>query len=145
MAKKSRNVRYSRVSLKQPNVVLREVDYIVARAAQFDSRVVTLGQLVFFSTASGDAWMLDPADGLALKLAEKGNRNPAKIVETANRFTIEWTASYRLDGDVFMTMDGSGQRAIFGFIRSRKWRWPNGALDAELGLKYPARRPGFDG
>jgi hypothetical protein len=46
MAKKSRNVRYSRVNLKQPNVVLREVDYIVARAAQFDSRVVTLGQLI---------------------------------------------------------------------------------------------------
>ncbi len=115
MAKKSRNVQYSRVSLKQPNVVLREVDYIVARAAQFDSRVVTLGQLVFFSTASGDAWMLDPEDGLALKLAEAGNRNPAKIVETANRFAIEWTASYRLDGEAFVTMDGSGQRVILGY------------------------------
>ena len=109
MAKKSRKVRYSQVSIKQPNVVLREVDYIVARAAQFDSRVVTLGELVFFSTASGDAWMLDPEDRLALKLAEAGNRNPAKIVETASRFAIEWTASYRLDGDAFVTMDGSGQ------------------------------------
>jgi hypothetical protein len=115
MAKKSRNVRYSRVSLKQPNVVLREVDYIVARAAQFDSRVVTLGQLIFFSTASGDAWMLDPEDGLALKLAEAGDRNPAKIVETASRFAIEWTASYSLDGDAFVTMDGSGQRVILGY------------------------------
>jgi hypothetical protein len=108
-------VRYSQVSLKQPNVVLREVDYIVARAAQFDSRVVTLGELVFFSTASGDAWMLDPEDGLALKLAEAGNRNPAKIVETASRFAIEWTASYRLDGDAFVTMDGSGKRVILGY------------------------------
>jgi len=115
MAKKRRNVRHSRVSLKQPNVVLREVDYIVARAAQFDSRVVTLGQLVFFSTAAGDAWMLDPEDGLALKLADAGDRNPVKIVETANRFTIEWTASYRLDGDAFVMMDGAGQRAIFGY------------------------------
>jgi hypothetical protein len=43
--------------------------------------VVTLGQLVFFSTASGDGWMLDPEDGLAFKLAGVGNRNPAKIVE----------------------------------------------------------------
>jgi hypothetical protein len=115
MAKKSRKVRYSQVSIKQPNVVHREVDYIVARAAQFDSRVVTLGQLVFFSTATGDAWMLDPEDGLALKLAEAGNRNPAKIVETASRFAIEWTASYRLDGDAFVTMDGSGQRVILGY------------------------------
>src|SRR5216683_6102234 len=115
MTKKSRNVRQSRVSLKRPNVVLREVDYIVGRAAQFDSRVVTLGQLVFFSTATGDAWMLDPEDGLALKLAEAGNRNPAKIVETASRFAIEWTASYSLDGDAFVTMDGSGQRVILGY------------------------------
>jgi hypothetical protein len=115
MAKKSRNVRYSRVRLKQPNVVLREVDYIVARAAQFDSRVVTLGQLVFFSTATGDAWMLDPDDGLALKLAEAGDRNPVKIVDTANRFAIEWTASYLIDGDAFVTMDGSGQRVILGY------------------------------
>jgi len=115
MAKKRRNVRYSRVSLKQPNVVLREVDYIVARAAQFDSRVVTLGQLVFFSTAAGDAWMLDPEDGLALKLAEAGDRNPVKIVETANRFAIEWTASYLIDGDAFVTMDGVGQRVILGY------------------------------
>ncbi len=115
MAKKSRKVRYSEVSLKQTNVVLREVDYIIARAAQFDSRVVTLGQLVFFSTASGDAWMLDPEDGLALKLAEAGIRNPAKVVETADRFTIEWTASYRLDGEAFVTIDGSGQRVILGY------------------------------
>jgi hypothetical protein len=96
-------------------VVLHKVDYIVARAAQFDSRVVTLGQLVFFSAASGDAWMLDSDDGLALKLAEAGNRNPAKIVETANRFAIEWTASYHLDGHSFVTMDGSGQRVILGY------------------------------
>jgi hypothetical protein len=110
-------VRDTRVSLKQPNVVLREFDYIVARAAQFDSRVVTLGQLVFFSTASdsGDAWMLDPEDGLALKPAKAGNRNPAKVVETANRFAIEWTASYRLDGDAFVAVDGSSQRVTLGY------------------------------
>jgi len=59
--------------------------------------------------------MLDPEDGLALKLADAGDRNPVKIVETANRFTIEWTASYRLDGDAFVMMDGAGQRAIFGY------------------------------
>jgi hypothetical protein len=115
MAKKRRNVRHSRVSLKQPNVVLRDVDYIVARSAQFDSRVVTVGQLIFFSTTTGDAWMLDPEDGLALKLAEAGERNHVKIVETGNRFAIEWTASYRLDGEAFVTMDKSGQRVIFGY------------------------------
>jgi hypothetical protein len=125
MPKKSRKVRYSRVSLKQPNVVLREVDYIVARAAQFDSRVYTLGQLVFFSTSSGGAWMLDPEDGLALKLAEAGDRKPVKIVETARRYVIEWTASYGLDGDAFVTMGRA--RGSSSVIQSRKWRSPSSA------------------
>jgi hypothetical protein len=136
MAKKSRKVRYSQVSLKQPNVVLREVDHIVARAAQFDSRVVTLGQLVFFSAASGDAWMLDPEDGLALKLAEAGNRNRAKIVETANRFAIEWTASYRLDGEAFVVMDGSGQRIILGYPVQEVAVASSSASAAEPGPRY---------
>jgi len=49
MAKKRSNVRYSRVNPAKPNLVLREVDYIIARAAESDARFVTLGQLLFFS------------------------------------------------------------------------------------------------
>src|SRR5207249_7293080 len=105
MTKKGRTVRSSRVDLAQPNVMLREIDYILRRAEQFESRVVTLDQLVFFSTVTGDAWMLDPEDGLALRLAEAGERRPARIVETATRYGIEWTASYSLDGDAFVKTD----------------------------------------
>jgi hypothetical protein len=72
MTKKRRNVRSARVNVAQPNAMLREVDYIVRRARQCDTRVVSLDQLVCFSTATGDAWMLDPEDGLALQLAEAG-------------------------------------------------------------------------
>jgi hypothetical protein len=56
---KDGHVSYQHVSLAQPNVVLREVDYIVECAAQCDARCVTLGQLLFFSTDTGDAWMLE--------------------------------------------------------------------------------------
>src|SRR5260370_11038447 len=31
-----------------------------SRAAQYDASFVTAGPLVFFSTETGDAWMLDP-------------------------------------------------------------------------------------
>ena len=68
-SKRRRKTRYTRVDPAQPNLVLREVDYIVGRAAESDARVVTLGQLVFFSTQTGDAWLLDPEDHLALPLA----------------------------------------------------------------------------
>ena len=68
-SKKRRNTRYTRLNPAQPNLVLREVDYVVARAAESDARVVTLGQLVFFSTDTGDVWLLDPEDHLAPRLA----------------------------------------------------------------------------
>src|ERR1700736_5190448 len=63
--KKDGHVSYRQVNLAQPNVVLREVDYIVERAARCDPRFVTLGQLLFFSTDTGGAWMLDPEDHFA--------------------------------------------------------------------------------
>jgi hypothetical protein len=46
-----------------------EVRYIQRRAADYDSRIVTIGQLILFSTKTGDAWLLEPADQLAARLA----------------------------------------------------------------------------
>jgi hypothetical protein len=42
-----------------------EVRYIQNKAAEHDGRVVTLGQLILFSTDTGDAWLLDVPDQLA--------------------------------------------------------------------------------
>jgi len=74
-----------------------------------------LGQLLFFSTETGDAWMLDPEDHLALCLAEAGSRLPVQIVETETRYAIEWTASYSFEDDAFVVMNGSGVRIIHGY------------------------------
>jgi hypothetical protein len=64
--------RKQRLSREQINIQ-REVEYIVRRAAERNARVVTLGPFVFFSTETGDAWLLDPSDHLALCLARDGN------------------------------------------------------------------------
>ena len=50
-----------------------EVRYIQRRAADHDGRIVTIGQLVLFSTDTGDAWLLDPSDQLAARLARDGD------------------------------------------------------------------------
>jgi len=42
-----------------------EVRYIQRRAAEHDSRIVSIGQVVLFSSESGDAWMLEPSEYLA--------------------------------------------------------------------------------
>jgi hypothetical protein len=95
---------------------VREAEYIARRAADRDARVVTLGPLLFFSTSSGDAWVLDPGDSLARCLARDGEALPPGISETAETFSVEWTSDYRLDGEVFVFGECSGGvRAVMGY------------------------------
>jgi hypothetical protein len=53
-----------------------EVRYIQRRAADHDGRVVTIGQLTLFSSETGDAWLIDRDDHLALRLARDGDPEP---------------------------------------------------------------------
>jgi hypothetical protein len=68
-----------------------EVRHIQRRAAEHDGRVVTIGPLVLFSTDTGDAWVLDPAEQLATRLARDGAPLPVHIEETDTTFAIGWT------------------------------------------------------
>jgi len=75
-----------------------------------DARVVSLQPLVLFSTATGDAWMLDAEDSLALPLAAEGTRLPFVITETPERFAIEWA------GELMIFADNAGRlRTIIGY------------------------------
>jgi hypothetical protein len=62
----------------------QEIKYIQRRAAEYDARFVTVGPLVFFSTETGDAWMLDPADQLAARLARDGDPEAIDFDSTAS-------------------------------------------------------------
>jgi len=53
--------------------LVNEVRYIIRRAADHDGRVVTIGQLTLFSSETGDAWIIDRDDHLALRLARDGD------------------------------------------------------------------------
>jgi hypothetical protein len=68
-----------------------EVRHIQHRAAEHDGRVVTVGPLVLFSTASGGAWVLDTAGHLATPVAREGDPVPVHIEETDAEFAIGWT------------------------------------------------------
>ena len=56
-----------------------EVRYIQRRAADHTGRVISIGQLILFSSKSGDAWLLDPSDQLAARLARDGDAEPIHI------------------------------------------------------------------
>ena len=70
-----------------------EVRYIQNKAADHDGRMVTLGQLILFSTDTGDAWLLDVTDRLAARLARDGDPEPIHLEETDTSFAIEWKAN----------------------------------------------------
>jgi hypothetical protein len=89
-----------------------EVRYIQRRAAAYDARFVTVGPLALFSTDTGDAWLLDPADHLAARIARDGADEPIHIEETDTTFAIEWHGGYRIDGDVFVYMDRNSARIV---------------------------------
>ena len=95
----------------------QEVRSIQRRAAEHDGRIVSIGPLVFFSTNTGDAWVLELADHLATRLAVEGDPLPVLIEETDTRFAIGWLGRFQLDGDTFVYEDNESGRisAIRGY------------------------------
>ena len=89
-----------------------EIRYIQRRAAAHDGRMVTIGPLALFSTDAGDAWLLDPADHLAARLARDGDPESIHFEETDTTFAIGWEGNYRIDGDAFVYVDGDTARVV---------------------------------
>ena len=89
-----------------------EIRYIQRRAAAYDGRFVTVGPLALFSTDTGDAWLLDPADHLAARLARDGDPEPIAFEETDTNFAIGWKGNYRIDGDAFVFIDNDSARVV---------------------------------
>ena len=94
-----------------------EVRYIQRRAAEHDERIVSVGQLVLFSTKTGDAWLLDALDHLAARVARDGDPEPIHIEDTDTTFAIEWKGQYHIEAGTFVYADGPSGRvtAIFGY------------------------------
>jgi hypothetical protein len=92
-----------------------EVRYIQRRAADRHGRVVTVGQLVLLSTETGDAWLLDPSDQLAARLARDGE--PVHIEENDISFVIDWKGAYRIERPAFIYSDRQTRRVstILGY------------------------------
>lgn len=94
-----------------------EVSYMQRRAAQCDSRIVTIPPLLLFSTETGDAWLLDPSDQLATPIARDGDALPIHIEDSATNFAVGWQGTYRIDGAafVFHNKDSGNIRTIIGY------------------------------
>ena len=70
-----------------------------------------------FSTETADAWLLDPADRLAARLARDGESEPIHIEETDATFAIGWKGRYRIEVAAFVYADNDSGRVttILGY------------------------------
>jgi hypothetical protein len=102
-------------------LLAEEIEYIRSRAAEHDGRLVTVGPLVLFSTETGDAWLLDPADSLAARVARDGDPEDIHLEETDTNFAIGWKGNSQIDGDAFVFIDRDTARVttILGYPTRR--------------------------
>ena len=102
-------------------LLAEQIEYIRSRAAEHDGRLVTVGPLVLFSTETGDAWVLDPADSLAARVARDGDPEDIHFEETDTNFAIGWKGNYQIDGDafVFIHRDTARVTTILGYPTRR--------------------------
>jgi hypothetical protein len=94
-----------------------EVRYIQKKAADHDSRIVSFGQLLLFSSETGDAWLLDVSDQLAVRVARDGHPESIHLEETESSFAIGWMGSYRIHASAFIYTDRETRRVttILGY------------------------------
>jgi hypothetical protein len=74
-------------------------------------RMVTVGQLIYSPTDTGDARLLDITDQLAVRLARDGDPEPIHLEKTDTRFAIEWKGHYRIDRDAARVRDQRRQES----------------------------------
>jgi len=89
-----------------------EIGYVTRLAQAEDSRIVTLGNLVLFSTRTRDAWLLDCEDGFALRVCRDGEPQPFRVIDALDTFAIEWTARFAIEGDAFVVYEESGRVVV---------------------------------
>jgi hypothetical protein len=89
--------------------ITKEVNYIIQCAQNGDGRAVAVGQFVFFSTATGDAWLLEPGEQLAMELARDREEQAFTILETPHNVAIKWELAYEIQGGSFITISEKGR------------------------------------
>jgi hypothetical protein len=86
----------------------QEINTIVQLSQHREARLITLGKLIFFSTKTGDAWILDTDKGLAKCLSRDGEKQAFTINETSPDIAIVWDSEYRIKGSLFTVLEYSG-------------------------------------
>ena len=79
-----------------------EVEKIQANANAGKAAVLALGVFVLFSTANGDAWLLEVTDMDAIQVARNGEKLAVQIEENPETIEINWTHKFDVKNRKFI-------------------------------------------
>ncbi|PIE56773.1 MAG: preprotein translocase subunit SecA [Desulfobulbus propionicus] len=71
--------------------LLAAIEKIQAAAAANKQQVMELGVFVFFSTVSGNAWVLEVTDTDAIQVAEAGRALTPPVEESSETIEVNWS------------------------------------------------------
>ena len=96
--------------------IKKEIDQIIKKAQNHIGHIIRLNELILFSTNTGDAWILDIEDNLAICLVKAEVKQKYKIIDTPSQFGFDWTHKYQIDGNRFTVINKmGGKRTIIGY------------------------------
>ncbi len=93
-------------------IMNKKADLIIEAAVKKEPKIDVIGNFIFFSTQSGDAWMLDHRDNRALQLVDTCKVLNYKILESKDRFAVEWKDRFQIQDDLFITTNKDKERVI---------------------------------
>ena len=91
---------------QQPNLSLgNEVAKIQKAATEKKYGLYTLGVFVFFTTDTGDGWLLEISEMDALQVAKDGKKIEVEIEENEDTIEINWSHKFSVKDNVFKVTD----------------------------------------
>ncbi|HED37558.1 MAG TPA: hypothetical protein ENI76_04835 [Ignavibacteria bacterium] len=109
-----------KVTKKKELNIKEEIKYIIKCAINFETKIMSINELILFCTETGDAWLLDIADDLALDLARDRVKQEFSVIDMPYQFGVEWKYNYIIDNEKFIYIDKTGlSRIIIGYPTER--------------------------
>ena len=71
-----------------------EIANIRRDARKSRGTIVMFGSFILFSTETGDAWLLDPSDKLAARLASDRDPDDLNFMEDSTTCGVDWPGNY---------------------------------------------------
>lgn len=114
--RKKRSATTTRVTRSDELSIKDEIKYIIKCAINYETKIVSVKELILFCTETGDAWLLGTDDYLALNLAKEGVKQEFSLIDTPHQFGIDWKYNYLIDNEKFIFADKTGiSRTIIGY------------------------------